>query len=783
MRRWLVSLVVIVFGSFLPTKAVTLFGVNASNQLIRFDSTTPNNVTVIGNITGLQSGESILGIDFRPATGQLYALGSTGRLYIINKANAVATLAATLSVSLNGTDFGFDFNPVPDRLRIVSNTGQNLRVNPNDGSTIVDGALNPGSPSVTAAGYTNNFAGATSTTLYVIDTGSDRLLIQNPPNNGTLVDVGPLGVDATSANGFDIFAGDGIAYAALTVAGSTGLYTINLSTGAATLVGSIGDGMMSLRGLAADMGVVSGFSAVGVTTTNNLIFFNTARPAVITKTLSITGLQSGENILGIDFRPADGMLYALGSNSRLYRINLNTGVASLVAPLSVMINGTDFGFDFNPVPDRLRIVSNTGQNLRVNPNDGSTIADNPLNPGSPSVTAAGYTNSFPGATTTTLYVIDTGSDRLQIQNPPNNGTLNDVGPLGFNATGVNGFDISVGNNTAYAVFQVGTTTGLYSINLSNGNASFIGPVGSGVTALRGFAVLPGSLASGGVTPSLDFDGDRRQDIANFRPSNNNWIILRSSTGNFSGFPFGTTGDILVPGDYDGDGSSDVAIFRPSEGNWYILQSSNNQLLTVKFGISGDRPVARDYDGDGRTDIAVVRSESGGLVWYILNSSNNSLRMERFGLSTDALAPGDYDGDGRFDIAVRRGTGTQQAIYYILGSTVGFSAFQFGIGNDIIVPGDYDGDGRTDLAVIRRGTNWIWYILRSSDSSLLSVQFGTDGQIPVQADYNGDGRTDIAVFNPADASYYYVRSSDNATVIQPFGQSSDVPVARHNVFAF
>jgi hypothetical protein len=762
-------------------KAVTLYGVTASNQLIRFDSATPNNVTVVGTITGLQSGENILGIDFRPATGQLYALGSTGRLYIINKTNASATLVAPLSVALNGTDFGFDFNPVPDRLRIVSNTGQNLRVNPNDGSTIVDGTLNPGTPSVTAAGYTNNFAGATSTTLYVIDTNTDQLLIQNPPNNGTLNPVGSLGVDASSANGFDIFAGDGIAYAALTVSGTTSLYTINLMTGAATLVGPIGSGSTSLRGLAADMGTTAGYMAFGVTMSNNLISFNTARPAIILSTLPITGLQTGENIVGIDFRPATGQLYALGSNSRLYIINPSTGAATFVASLSVALNGTDFGVDFNPVPDRLRVVSNTGQNLRINVADGSTIVDGTLNPGTPTVTAAAYTNSFPGATSTTLYVIDTGTDQLLIQNPPNNGTLNPVGPLGFNATNTNGFDISTGNNTALAVLQVGSTIGLYSINLANGSASFIGPVGNGMTALRGFAVVSGSTASGSIASALDFDGDRRQDIAIFRPSNNNWFILRSSTGNFFGFPFGLSSDILTPGDYDGDGRSDVAVFRPSEGRWYILRSSDNQVITAQFGLSGDQPVQRDYDGDGKTDLAVARNVSGSKIWYILNSSNNSIRIEQFGLSTDVVVPGDYDGDGRFDIAVRRGSGSSQAIYYMLQSTAGFAARQFGLGSDIMVPGDYDGDGRTDLAVVRPGTNWIWYVLLSSNNSLLAVQLGGQGQTPAQADYDGDGRTDIASFDPASAAFYYIRSSNGSLTIQPFGQSGDIPVASHNVF--
>ena len=128
--------------------ATTLFSVTASGELVRFDSATPGTVVSVGAITGLQGGETVVGIDFRPATGQLYALGSTGRLYILNRTNASATLVATLSTALNGTAFGVDFNPVVDRLRVVSDAGKNLRINPNDGATIVDGAINGPTTSV-----------------------------------------------------------------------------------------------------------------------------------------------------------------------------------------------------------------------------------------------------------------------------------------------------------------------------------------------------------------------------------------------------------------------------------------------------------------------------------------------------------------------------------------------------------------------------------------------------------------------------------------------------------
>ncbi|HEY8563137.1 MAG TPA: DUF4394 domain-containing protein [Pyrinomonadaceae bacterium] len=755
--------------------AATLYAVNASNELVRFDSAAPGTVSTVGAISGLQPGENILGIDFRPATGQLYALGSASRLYVINKTTGAAVFVAALSTPLSGTSFGVDFNPTVDRLRIVSNTGQNLRVNPNDGATIVDGALNPGTPNVTAAAYTNSFSGATATTLFDIDTTTDSLYAQNPPNAGTLVAVGALGVNATDVNGFDISTGDNTAYAALTVAALTGLYTINTTTGAATSVGLIGLGLTNLRGLAAETGPPAGLTAYGVTIANQLVSFNTARPNTILSTVAISGLQPGENILGIDFRPATGQLYALGSASRLYRIDTAAGAATQVGAAGAFaLSGTEFGFDFNPTVDRIRVVSNTGQNLRLNPNDGSlTATDGTLNPGAPNVTAAAYTNSFAGATATTLYDIDSGSDTLYVQNPPNAGTLVAVGALGVNATDANGFDIAAGSNTALAALQVNgeTASKLFSIDLSTGAASFIAPVGGGV-ALRGFAIRSGSAASGRT--ALDFDGDGKTDYAVFRLSNNTQYINRSSDNMFYGYPFGTPTDVQVPGDYDGDGRADTAVWRPENGVWYVLRSSDGAVQYYLFGQAGDEPVARDYDGDGRTDFAVVRRRDGLMIWYINLSATNTFRVEVFGADSDATAPGDYDGDGRFDLGTFR-----DGTFYVFQSTRGYGVVQWGESGDLVVPGDYDGDGKTDFAVIRQGTNYTWYIRRSSDGGFSAPQLGNKPDVPAQGDYDGDGKTDVAVWRQETGAYYVLRSSTATFSVTQFGQNGDFPLAAYD----
>ena len=238
----------------LSVDAATIVALTTNNQLITFNSATPGSPSAPVAITGLQAGESVLGIDFRPATGTLYGLGSTSRLYQINAATGVATQVGSAGAfSLSGTAFGFDFNPVGDRIRVVSDSDQNLRLNPNDGTlTATDTALafnvvdvNSGvNPLVVGAAYFNNIAGAATTTLYGIDAGLDILVTQVPPNNGTLNTVGALGFNTSSLVGFDIESGTNIAFASLTAAGAaiSQLYTINLATGAATLVGSIGGG-------------------------------------------------------------------------------------------------------------------------------------------------------------------------------------------------------------------------------------------------------------------------------------------------------------------------------------------------------------------------------------------------------------------------------------------------------------------------------------------------------------------------------------------------------------
>ena len=493
--------------------AETIYALHDGNEIVRFDSATPSTVNATTAVTGLTAGETLVGIDFRPANGSLYGITDQGRIYTIAPATGAATLVATSSVALAGATFGVDFNPVADRMRVVSDTDQNLRIDVTTGTALTDAVIAyaaadahfGANPAVSAAGYTNSAAGVATTTLYVIDPGTDVLARQDPPNNGTLNTVGPLGVDASATAGLDISRAGNTAYAALTVGATTGLYRIDLATGTATSLGAIGGGA-GVRGLAvAPPPAPKEADVYGVTEAGTLVLFSSTNPAQLTTIGPVTGLQQSETIVGIDFRPAGGGLYGLGSTGRLYTIDKATGAATEVAPLSLALAGTSFGIDFNPTVDRLRVVSDADQNLRVDPTNGNVTADvnlayvaaDPHDGANPTVVALGYTNDFAGAAATTLYAIDAGFDSLATQNPPNNGTLTTVGALGFDAGTRSALDIVGSEDSAFAALTPDAgTTNFFTVDLATGQATLVGPVGNAV-ALRAMAVVPTALLDAG----------------------------------------------------------------------------------------------------------------------------------------------------------------------------------------------------------------------------------------------------------------------------------------------
>ena len=239
----------------------------------------------------------------------------------------------------------------------------------------------------------------------------------------------------------------------------TDLYAVNLDSGKLTKVAEIGDGE-SVIGFTLLTGRLEVGPALGLTTENEVFEFNVNSPGAIGDRLKISGLQSGESLKGIDYRPANNELWGISDKSMLYMIDLGSGKAtSMGGTLDPLIADSNFGFDFNPVVDRIRLDAATGQNLRLNPETGQVgvnkdtnkktidadlmYASGDTNAGTqPKVVGAAYTNSQAGAQKTELYVIDVATQSLAIQSPPNKGVLNTVGPLGTDIVEWAAFDIA-----------------------------------------------------------------------------------------------------------------------------------------------------------------------------------------------------------------------------------------------------------------------------------------------------------------------------------------------------
>ena len=253
--------------------------------------------------------------------------------------------------------------------------------------------------------------------------------------------------------------------------------------------------------LDADPGAGSGKLVYAVDVDGRLISFRVNAPDKISIQL-VTGLQAGEKLLGIDFRPADGKMYGLGSSSRLYTVDRATGAAAVVGdgtPFTPALAGQAHGFDVNPAADKIRVHTDVDQNLRLDPVTGKVVASDgalafaagdPNFGQSPNIVGAAYTNSVsPAPATTTLYGIDSTRDLLVQLANPNDGQVSTLGTLGVDVDQVAGFDINGAGNTAYAILRVGAEVGFYTIDITSGAASKAGTI-TYPLPLAGMAIEP-----------------------------------------------------------------------------------------------------------------------------------------------------------------------------------------------------------------------------------------------------------------------------------------------------
>jgi hypothetical protein len=526
-----------------------VYGVTVSNNLITFDSQNPSVIRTIVGITGLTTGQTLVGTDFRPNTGQLYGLGYDGstlpagtpnaQLYTINTSTGAASPVGTgVMLDLGGVSdqIGFDFNPTVDRIRVVSTNDANYRLNPNNGgivagaNAITGGDLNLAfaagdagagqNPNVGTVAYTNSYVGATSTGLFTLDPFLSLVSFQNPPNDGVLTNSRALtGVNGGGAigaiNDLDVYYNGttNVPYlvAAAGVSPNTSrLFTLNALDGTttagqvATEIGQIGALPISVRDIsiplstastvAVSPGVVTGQLLYAVAG-GNLISFDSNAPGVIRTAVNFgAGLTAGQTVVGTDFRPATGQLYALGynpsttgNNAQLYTVSLTTGALTAVGSAIRLELGTgtlpQVGFDFNPTVDRIRVISaNSGagisNNYRLNPITGGVAStDTNLNGQAGTYSATAYTNSQSNANTTAQFVFDSNTGAFTQVTNPNGGV---VSGASYNVTGTStttGGDFDIYNTPGTTTNQGFIATAASAAN-ANDNLYVVGDFGS-----------------------------------------------------------------------------------------------------------------------------------------------------------------------------------------------------------------------------------------------------------------------------------------------------------------
>lgn len=336
----------------------------------------------------------------------------------------------------------------------------------------------------------------------------------------------------------------------------------------------------------------------------------------------ISGTAPGQTLVGIDFRPADNLLYALGydattagNNTQLYTLDAGLNVVTAVGPaIRLELGGvTDrIGFDFNPVADRIRVTSTNGKNYRLNPTTGAFVAmDGDLayaggTPTVPKVSAVAYTNSFVGSVATELYDADYRNDLLSVQNPPNSGTLTAPLPLTiapnfvFTDPTSLGMDIyynpstntNVGYLTEVTVRPNGfSASNTYSLNLSTGLATMLGNTVP-ASGLFNFEIRDLAVAISPI-PTLTWNGSMSSNwrtAANWTPP-----IVPSIPNN-----------IIIPG---GTPNQPV-VSQPQQANDVTLLAG--ALLTTAPG--GTLIVGGDFSNNG----GAVAGTGDGTVLFNLN---------------------------------------------------------------------------------------------------------------------------------------------------------------------
>ena len=550
MKHCIRCLCYILFGVWITVKvgAQTMLALTGDNKILMISS--PNVPSVVSGpyaITGIAAGQTIVGIDYRPSDGRLYALAydaatSKGQLYTLAgngktySANPVNIYTTMELGTGNGT--GFDFDPTQDNHITVTARNGALYILDADNGTIVftsyskidylNGDTARSLPVITGIAYTGNFYGTDSTLLTGFD-ASNNTIVQFNENNPQLIrTVGSTGLayiageDAGMDSYYDTATRLNRTYLVTRSSSGSALYGVT-STGTLINIGTIGRGNLNIRDIAIEVyhrvpDEIDGPLVIGLSMNkHNLLLFDSEHPGIIRDVKHIAGVTPGQSIIAIDFRPADNMLYGFGYNYsndlyQLYRIDIGTGGAAAINttpyPLGLAntTDATNIGFDFNPVNDRIKITARRGFNVRIDPNTGGIgvndsiihYATSDVNSGNiANVFTLAYTNSYNFAGNTQLLGIDynTASYVEFLQSSATlktNVNLSDQIGSGINANAALDvyYDSTTASNWGYFATNSNGIASFYALNIYTGFVMPKGDVGAGL-ALKDIAMVPG----------------------------------------------------------------------------------------------------------------------------------------------------------------------------------------------------------------------------------------------------------------------------------------------------
>jgi hypothetical protein len=516
-----------------PRRLMSTAAALSAGTLYFFETANPAVALAKVKVTGLAKREQLVGIDFRPSTGQLYGLGDSSHLYLIDPTTGRATDAnpqkQAFEPALVGTAFGAGFSPVSDLLRVVSDADVNVRLYAPTGIVIDYDEATPGTQTDVAVSYADgdphaggnpNVQGVAYTratdgeaTAYGIDADTDSLVRlgsvggdTDRRDEGRLTTISALGVDAAGPVGFAIDANGpaDVAYAALSpdaVKGFSTLYTVDLTTGAASAAGE----MRFSKKPVADVAVVpTGHAILALDAKNRLVTFDSNLPSVATARATVTGLAAKDKLVAIAARPGGGAVFAFSSQGRLYAVDPASGAATAIGagPTDVPLRkGAKVAMDVDPATGDIRVVDSAGENLRLDAATGRILDADGSVPGRQIDTPLVYASTDVNATakadvtglaivpvagqpagqpTSTAYAIDAGRDVLVTigsaggTTSPSVGQLFTVGPLGVDAADPAAIDIRTdgAGTVAFATFKAkGGKASLYAVDLAGGGVT------------------------------------------------------------------------------------------------------------------------------------------------------------------------------------------------------------------------------------------------------------------------------------------------------------------------